>query len=247
MEAGDIETTDDDTPELISAEGHRIPRKQSSVTTSKQGKSRTVGDHDLLRRIEGRIAEIYQSGQIQVVDGREIKTPEAARELARLEEQRDAVERKLGPTQVLFGFVNQVHLRGKVYTLAAYRMWAAPFCRAIVADPPQFGGPSARRDRLLWLLWNFRDKAVIQVGATAHKVRGSLVECAECGYRHRYLSRPRNLHGFSSCRRCSALAYRIVPETIRYKPFGKITRIGLHRRFRISKRQLDRVLAVPLP
>lgn len=215
----------------------------------KQGKSREVPDHELLERIQARIARMYQTGRIQVVDGREIITPEAKRERTCLEEQRDALELKLGPTQVLGGIVHHVRVHGKAYAIAPYAEWLDELLRAtaITFNPRELIGTHPMRNRLVWLVWHFRDKAVIQVGATAHKVRGSLVECVECGYRHRYLGRPRDEHGISRCRRCSCLTYRTVPEEIAFRPFGKVTRSGLQRRFRLSKRYLDRVLAVPLP
>ncbi len=190
---------------------------------------------------------MYQSGEITVVDGREYFSPGAKEELARLRSQRLVLWCKLGATQVFAGFVYEFHLNGTAYSFAPYAEWKDEFSKALSLDLlPTPTGPHVRRDHLLWWLWHFRHRARIEVGRAQHKVRGGLVECLGCGHRHRYVSRPRDEHGLSCCRKCGGRAHRAVPENIKLKPFGRISKAGLLRRFRVSKRRLDRILAFRL-
>lgn len=249
MEPGDVDADADELPSLVSAAGHLAARRGGRLRSPVQGRTaKPRPDHEILDAIDKRIASLYRN-KIQVIDGRESKSASVAAELANLVAQRNALWSKLGPTQVLAGVVYQMRRDGKAYCFAPRRAWLGPFMRATNTTRPTFRGRLASRDLLLWLLWHFRDKALIQIGHVGHKVRGSRVDCPSCGLRHVYHRRPRDERGLSYCRRCGERTHRSVPDTPGFQELklATITKAWLRRRFRVSRRTLDRILSVPLP
>jgi hypothetical protein len=61
--------------------------------------------------------------------------------------------------------------------------------------------------------------------------------------------RPRDDRGLSYCRRCGERTHRSVPDATRFRELkpATITKVWLRRRFRVSRRTLDRILSIPLP
>lgn len=220
------------------------------LTTTRQSRTSTPSDRALLARISQRIANLYSSGAIQLVvenGTREVMTPEIGATLATLRAKRNVIENKLGPTRLPSGYVHELRLNGKAYVFEPYVAWREQFRRATSFGQPPSTRFRNRRDELVWLLWNLRHRAMIEVAETAHKVCGSLVECPRCGHQHPHHSRARDEHGFTRCRKCGEGTHRDVRERLDRKPFGRITKTGLLRRFRLSERNLDRVLAEPFP
>ena len=134
------------------------------LRVSRQGRTRTIPADETLRRIEEQIRWMYASGQIQVIDGREIFRQGAKEERERLRQRRLAVQSKLGPTSLPAGFSYELHLHGKSYRFMPRMACARDFLRAISSDPTLHRPHSCSRDLLLRLLWRFRRTALIKVG-----------------------------------------------------------------------------------
>lgn len=210
-------------------------------------RTRTVTYEEQLENNRVRIARLYESGRIEVIDGREHFGPGAREEFDRLLEERNLLRSKVNP-MVVPGFVGyEIHVNGVAYSFTPYAAWERLFMSAWTTTLPTPHGPHSTRDRLLWLMYHFRDRAIIQAGTTPRKVRGPFVECAACGFKHRYLSRPKNKSGLSVCRRCGDNRFRDISDQPILKPLEEITKTFLCRRFRVSRRVLDKVLAVPAP
>jgi hypothetical protein len=202
-------------------------------------RDRVIPDCDVLQGIRERMAQLYESGRIRVVDGRECFAPGARDEMERLFQERHCIWKRLGSTRIHGGFDFQIKLNGVAYRFSPYMAWEMEFLKAFEAALPTPYGPHVARDRLLWLIWHFRHRAVIQVGKTPNKVRGPLGECTSCGYPHRVV--PGGQHG---CPRCHGVQYRDVSGQASLRPFGRVTKAGLRRRFKVSRYGLDCILAI---
>lgn len=214
---------------------------------TRQARTKSVGDQELLERVQTRIRKLYADGSITVRAGREYFATGARDRLTRLQQERSALWRKLGPAQVLGGVLYELRRQGKAYSFSPFVEWLELFLRATSHDATLLTGRYASRNRLMWLLWNFRHRAHIAVAKTEYQGRGSRVECPSCGDRHGSHRRRKDEQGWSRCPKCGEPTHRTVPEKLELRPFGKITKTGLMRRFRISRRNLDRLLRVPLP
>ena len=236
-----------ESPELISAEGHKVRRSRPRVRVSRSSKTRSISTIQLSRRIEQRLCQLYKSGQIRAEKGQLIYSPGAAAERGKLLDQLRAVHRKLGDARVPSGFVYEIHVHRTVYSFCPYIFWLDGLLQATAQWLPRSRGPTAKRDRAVWYLWHFRSKADVQVGTKGSKSLQGWVDCESCGYRHSLRRRPRDERGISYCSRCGGQAHRRVPEQVVLKPIGRITKASLRRRFKLSIRQLDKIISISSP
>ena len=239
------ELPDEDYENLVpQAKGHRTdlirPRKPLPRTI----RPRTIPDSDVLKEIEESIRRLYEREDISVVAGREYFKPGIKEKLEELRNRRNVLWRKLGPTRLLSGTVYELWLNGKAYVFAPYVKWMVEFWASCSSTMSLSQRPLSRRDHLIWFLWHFRDRAKVEIGRTPHKVRGGLAKCVKCGKEDRYLGRPRNQKGVTTCRQCGNPTYQRIQGEIPTKPFGPISKAALRRRFRISRPYLEKILSV---
>ncbi len=227
---------------------NRHPSRHRPVSLSRRRiRPRVISTQEMLDSNRIEIRRLYETGKIQVINGREHFAPGVKEESDRLWKRRWALQAKLGPARLLSGLGYHIQVSGMDYSFSPYFAWLREFAAAYNSSLPTPLGPRSTRDRVIWLLWHFRRKALLQAGQTPHKVRGPLVRCGQCGFRHRYIDRPMDDKGVRSCRRCGSHQHQDISGSPKLTPLPRITKTFFRQRFRISPRRLERILAVPPP
>jgi hypothetical protein len=158
--------------------------------------------------------------------------------------QRSMIERRLGPTRVLCGFPMNIHYNGIGYVIHPFQAWVQEYFQTFDHHPQSRGRWLSNRDRIVWMLWHFRAKALLLTGPLTSKVRFFSSECTNCGRRFSVLKRAEA--GKRGCPRCGCRTHKDVTPDVIPKPLGKITKRALRERFKISERRLKRILAAKL-
>jgi hypothetical protein len=236
----------DDEPDKTAANRHPSLYR-TPVLTSPHELPRNISPEEMLAENTAAINRLHDSKRIIYVDGREYCGPGAWEARERLVTERQVFKKKIGPARLLSGFDFEIHLNGVSYAFSPSVLHLAEFLAAFNFIGPTPHGPHSKRDRIVWLIWHSRNSGIIRVGKTPNKVRGPLVQCASCEYVHRYLGRPRDQSGVSTCRRCGAKAHRNIDSETIPSSFGRVSKAGLRRRFKLNRRYLDRILAVSPP
>jgi hypothetical protein len=264
MEERDVdETPDSDVPNDDITECFEDAARQdrthatTPIPPVRSGRTRTVSAAESLARTEQRIQAMYRDGRITVVTepsvvfrgvaaSREVFKPRAEEERRSLREQVAIRQGKIGSTRIPSGVLHEIHYGKKVFSIVPYWAWVMDYLVASNSERSMYRGEQGKRDFLIWLLWHFRDTAILQFGDAPNRVRGQVVDCVQCGSRHPAHRRVEDERGRRHCRRCGALAFRPVEPKIEFRPLT-ITKTGLQRRFRISRRALQRILSAPVP
>lgn len=245
---------DDDEREHSAADSRRAQKTRSIAdararslvrpklwSPPKGRRTRPLSDKELLARTEARFAALYSSGKIQVIAGREYAVRSSVfEEREKLIRELDALRRKLGPTRVGAGILWEIQRRGCVYRLAPYDAYTSDFYAVVNWQGPT-RGRHALRDRVVWLLWHFRDRAAVTIGRSSSKRRRPLKLCTSCGEQ---ISSPRPFR----CRACGGSTFTFKDIEVAGSRTPRITKVYLRQRFKLSRRELDRILAaVPTP
>ena len=227
--------------------GDARTKHHGRVRVSKQGRTTAVNEEDLFLRIESRIAKLFASRRVRIEGRHEVGDAKTLGELKKLRDQRRALMIRLGPARVPLGVTHEIHHNGVSFRFAPFLEARELVQRLLRWAGPTIHGPTARRDRLLWMIWHFRRRAVIQRARLPTKVRGGLSVCAQCGHKHRTLSRIDSDGRSRGCPRCGDRTHKRIQPKIEFLPFGRITQVELRRRFKVSERQLQRILHATPP
>ena len=88
---------------------------------------------------------------------------------------------------------------------------------------------------------------MIQRARLPNKVRGGMSVCVPCGHKHRTLSRVDSDGRNRGCPQCGGRTHQQIQPKIRFTSFGRITQVELRRRFKVSERELRRILTATPP
>jgi hypothetical protein len=163
-----------------------------------------------------------------------------------LHAQRRVIERQLGPHELLCGMPTNFHHNGIGYVVHPYQAWTREWVAAFGCFPQVNGTWLNTRDTIIWYLWHYRKKALILTGPLSSKVRFFTMECVQCGHRRSPFGARRKAREPLRCPKCNQGGFKDVTPSVNARPFGSITRIGLRRRFRVRKREMQWILSAKL-
>jgi ribosomal protein S27E len=242
------------------AEGLTIIGRRESTRAIE---SPALNDQQLWERLGSRIAHLLNSDRVkeshrvgQLPDGKTVWVPYLQRgakgkeadieSFLNLRDMRRVVERKLGPTRLPGGMPTILHHNGIGYVVHPYQAWMHEYLPTFGCFPQVNGTWLKTRDTIVWYLWHYRKKAVVLTGPLSSKTRILTKECVKCGHRRAAFGRRRKVVQLLRCPKCGEGGFRDITPSVDARPFGRITRIGLRRRFHIREREMKWILSATL-
>jgi predicted Zn-ribbon and HTH transcriptional regulator len=179
-------------------------------------------------------------GSIQLVERVPIGSDQDVERFRLLNEQSRVAAERLGSERIESGFAIRYHHNGREYVVAPYEEWGIEILRDSLQSLRVRDRSLGKRDRIVWSLWHYRNKAVISMGRLDSKIAAFRWKCAECGHARAPMRYPQG------CPKCGSRRYRDITGTSRLEALGRITKAALRRRFKISERHLARILSAEL-
>jgi hypothetical protein len=240
-------------------EGARRKREHGEkVRVARQGKTTTVSDRAQYDRLSRRIGEMERSGRIRMQATYEHSdepwsdrlvgmvpcgTPQDVAQYEHLRMSRVAAAKKIGPDRLPSGITVHLRMNDREYVISAYVSWASALLSDSEARRQARGRPLTFRQRAIWCLWHYRKKAEITIAHLESKSAPFRRRCAECSHGYLPIHRPDGALARRGCPKCGSPRFQsLAPRSVQ-RPFGRITKLELQRRFKLSARALERILS----
>jgi hypothetical protein len=242
----------------VRGQGKRKRKHGESVRVVQQGKTSEVSERDQFDRLNRRIADMERSGRIKIQEIREqtdepwsdrlianvaCGTPEDLAVYERLQKFRAAIEKKLTADRLPSGIAVHFRVNDREYVISPYARWAgACFCDSNSRLESR-GKPMTNRERAIYFLWEYRNKADITVARLESKSAPFRRRCADCKRRYSPYVGSDSTVARRGCPKCGSPRFQSLAPRSAQRPFGRVTKVGLRQRFKLSRRTLDRLLA----
>jgi hypothetical protein len=231
------------------------------VRVVQQGTTSQVSEREQFDRVIRRIGDMERSGRITIQEIRErtdepwsdrlianvpCGTPEHLAEYERLQLLRIATEKRLGLDRLPSGIAVYFRVNDREYVVSPYMRWATTLLCDSLTGLIARGRPMTFREKAIWFLWNYRDKAELAVARLESKNAPFRRRCAGCGRRYSPFVGEDNTVARRGCPTCGSPRFRSLAPRSVHRPFGRVTKRGLQRRFKVSERSLEWILSAEI-
>jgi hypothetical protein len=240
-------------------EGARRKREHGEkVRVARQGETTTVSDRAQYDRLSRRIGEMERSGRIRIQATYEHSdepwsdrlvgmvpcgAPEDVARFTLLQEQRIAAAKKIGPDRLPSGAAIHWRMNNREYVISPYESWMGALLCDSNAKLQARGRSLSYRARAIFFLWHYRDKAEITIARLESKSAPFRRRCADCSHRYLPIHRSDGALARRGCPKCGSPRFQALAPRSVQRPFGRITKLELQRRFKVSARALERILS----